>query len=151
MIKPLCSPPLRLSLPFSFCVSLLYSPLNGSWRGCWDEEDDELTMALAVLVRLWWRIAGVLPLFSYLSCLVLSLFLSVFFFNLFLSLCFPLFFFFPSLSRLFCSPFSLCFFFFPLSSLSTLCFFFAVLFSPPVFLHLPLCFSCYYRPETLCW
>ena len=52
MMKPLCSPPLRLSLPFSFCFSLLYSPLNGSWRGCWDEEDDELTMALAVLVQL---------------------------------------------------------------------------------------------------
>jgi hypothetical protein len=34
---------------------------NGS--GCWDEEDDELTMALAVLVRLWLRMAAVLPLF----------------------------------------------------------------------------------------
>jgi hypothetical protein len=34
---------------------------NGS--GCWDEEDDELMMVLAVLVRLWWRMATVLPLF----------------------------------------------------------------------------------------
>jgi hypothetical protein len=38
--------------PFSFCLSLMYSLLNGSWCGCWDEEDDELKMALAVLVRL---------------------------------------------------------------------------------------------------
>jgi hypothetical protein len=30
----------------------MYSLLNGSWCGCWDEEDDELKMALAVLVRL---------------------------------------------------------------------------------------------------
>jgi len=52
MMKPLYSHPLRLSLPFSFCFSLLYSPLSGSWRGCWDEEDDELTTTLAVLVRL---------------------------------------------------------------------------------------------------
>ena len=47
------------SLPFSFCFSPLYSPLSGSWRGCWDEEDDELTMALALLVQLWWRMAVV--------------------------------------------------------------------------------------------
>jgi len=30
MMKPLCSPPLRLFLPFSFCFSLLYSPLSFS-------------------------------------------------------------------------------------------------------------------------
>ena len=30
MMKPLCSPPLRLSLPFSFCFSLLYTPLSFS-------------------------------------------------------------------------------------------------------------------------
>jgi len=103
---------LRLSLPFSFCFSLLYSPFSGSWRGCWDEEDDELTMTLAVLVRFWWRMAVAAgmkkmmswrwrwqcwcgcdwewqrffpcfktssSLFSYLSRLLLSLFLSVFF------------------------------------------------------------------------
>jgi len=30
MMKPMCSPPLRLFLPFSFCFSLLYSPLSFS-------------------------------------------------------------------------------------------------------------------------
>jgi len=58
--EALCSSPLRLSLPFSFCFSLLYSSLSSSWCGCWDEEDNELMMALAMLVRLSWRMAAVL-------------------------------------------------------------------------------------------
>ena len=48
---PSCLPPflflfhVLLPSPFPSCSSLLYSPLNSSWRGCWDEEYDELAMA----------------------------------------------------------------------------------------------------------
>jgi len=48
---PSCLPPflflfhVLLPSPFPSCSSLLYSPLNSSWRGCWDEENDELAMA----------------------------------------------------------------------------------------------------------
>ena len=49
---------------FSSFFPFLYSSLSGSWCGCWDEEDDQPAMALAVLVRSWWRMAAVLPLFK---------------------------------------------------------------------------------------
>jgi hypothetical protein len=193
---------LRLSLPFSFCFSLLYSPFSGSWRGCWDEEDDELTTALAVLVRFWWRMAVAAgmkkmmswrwrwqcwcgcdwewqrffpcfktssSLFSYLSRLLLSLFLSVFFLIFSpppvssCSFSFPLYLVFSVFSPLYSALLSVLL---SVSLLfSSLRFTFSVFFllcpvpSPLVFLlssvvllpPLPLCFSCFYRPETLCW
>jgi hypothetical protein len=49
--SPSCLPPflfifhVLLPSPFPSCSSLLYSPLNSSWLGCWDEGNDELAMA----------------------------------------------------------------------------------------------------------
>jgi len=86
MMKPMCSPPLRLFLPFSFCFSLLYSPLSFSL----------LSSFLPSLSRLYFSCvtpcSALLSSFSHGSSL------------LFFFVCFP----FPSASCLYRFP--LCFF-----------------------------------------
>jgi hypothetical protein len=126
--SPLClvlSPPLFSSFPCS-CSSLSISPssvflfsvvqcwcgCDGEWQWLLDEEDDELTMALAVLVRLS-------PLLFFFSCRSPLVFLLVF--SYFLP-CVCILLFISSLVF----PLSRCLFFFPLLFPSLFFFFVAV-------------------------